>query len=79
LGDRLSDADYRKALEGVPELRRVMLKVAKDKAAIEADKENESLYLELILEGLQLQSRLSKENLTEGFAYRDVMSDIMKR
>jgi magnesium chelatase subunit I len=79
LGDRMTDAAYRKALEGVPELRKVMLKVAKDKAALEADKEHEALHLELILEGLQLQSRLSKENLTEGFVYRDVMSDIMKR
>lgn len=79
LGDRMPDTDYRKALEGVPDLRRVIAKAAKDRQAMEADPEDEALYPELILEGLQLQSRLGKENLTEGFVYRDMMSDIMKR
>lgn len=79
LGDRMTDPAYRKALEGVPELRKAMAKAALDRATLEADKENEGLYLELLLEGLHMHSRLSKENLTEGFVYRDMMSDIMKK
>ena len=79
LGDGLGEAAYRAALESVPELRRTLSRVALDRSALEADKENEALYMELLLEGLHLHSRLSKENVTEGFVYRDMMSDIMKQ
>lgn len=79
LGDGLTDVEYRKAIGSVPDLKKVMAKAALDKAALEADQEHEALYLELILEGLATHSRLSKENLTEGFVYRDMMSDILKR
>jgi magnesium chelatase subunit I len=77
LGDRLGDAAYRQALESVPELRRTLSRAALDRSALEADKENEALHMELLLEGLHLHSRLSKENVTEGFTYRDMMSDIL--
>jgi len=61
-----------------------MKKVASDPAVAgnaPADRNvnDDSLYLELLLEVLHLHSRLSKENLTEGFVYRDMMSDILKR
>jgi magnesium chelatase subunit I len=79
LGDRMSDADYRKALESVPDLRKVMAKCALDAKALPADKAEEALLMELLLEGLHLHSRLSKENLTEGFVYGDMMTDIFKR
>ena len=79
LGDRMGDADYRKALDSVPGLKKVMAKCALDPAVLEKDRANEDLYMELLLEGLHLHSRLSKENLTEGFVYRDMMSDILKR
>lgn len=84
LGDRMTDAEYKKALESVPDIRKVMKKVASDPAVagnLPTDKDvgGDALYLELLLEGLHLHSRLSKENLTEGFVYRDMMSDILKR
>ncbi len=78
LGDRLTDAQYRKALESVPEIRKVMLQGALDAKSLEKDAENQTLWLEFLVEGLHLHSRLSKENLTEGFIYRDMMSDILK-
>ncbi len=78
LGDRMPDAQYRKALEAVPEIRKVLGRAALDAKALEKDEGNEALWLELLVEGLHLHSRLSKENLTEGFIYRDMMSDIMK-
>lgn len=76
LGDRMSDAEYRKALESVPDIRKVLARAALDAKAL--DKAEDMLHLELLLEGLHLHSRLSKENLTEGFVYRDMMSDILK-
>jgi magnesium chelatase subunit I len=79
LGDRLSDAEYREALESVPGLRKVMRAAALDKDRVEGGEEDEALLMELVLEGLAAHSRLSKENLTEGFVYRDMMSDILKR
>jgi magnesium chelatase subunit I len=87
LGDRLTDAEYRKALEGVPDLRKAMVKCAlpegpasaKGAAAAAGDKADETLLMELVLEGLHLHSRLSKENVTEGFQYGDMMTDIFKR
>ncbi|MEO6095288.1 MAG: magnesium chelatase [Fibrobacteria bacterium] len=78
LGDRMPDSQYRKALESVPEIRKVMFQGALDAKSLEQDTENEALWLELLIEGLHLHSRLSKENLTEGFVYRDMMSDILK-
>jgi magnesium chelatase subunit I len=85
LGDRLSDAEYRKAVEAIPDMRKVMAKCAMapslgpDAAALPIDKAEEALMMELLLEGLHLHSRLSKENLTEGFVYGDMMTDIFKR
>jgi len=78
LGDRMTDAEYRKALESVPDIRKVLSQSALDSKALEKDKADDMLHLELLLEGLHLHSRLSKENLTEGFTYRDMMSDILK-
>src|SRR6185295_269673 len=78
LGDRMSDADYRKALETVPGLKKAVGKCALDPEA-RLDGPDEALFMELLLEGLHLHSRLAKENLTEGFVYRDMMSDILKR
>jgi magnesium chelatase subunit I len=78
LSDRMTDAEYRKALESVPDIRKVMLAGALDAKGLEANEAERALYLELLLEGLHLHSRLSKENLTEGFTYRDMMSDILK-
>lgn len=78
LGDRMTDAEYRKAMEAVPEIRKVLARAALDAKALEKDAGNDALWLELLVEGLHLHSRLSKENLTEGFIYRDMMSDIMK-
>ncbi len=77
LGDRMSNSEYQKMLESVPDIRKVMKKVGLPNVMF--DKQQEALYLELLLEGLHLHSRLSKENLTEGFVYRDMMSDILKQ
>ncbi len=78
LGDRMSDGEYRKMLESVPEIRSVMRAVVAKSAEPQEESSDDSLLMELLLEGLHLHSRLSKENLTEGFVYRDMMSDIMK-
>jgi magnesium chelatase subunit I len=78
LGDRMTDARYLKALESVPDIRKAMARAAVDPKSLEKSKADEMLHLELLLEGLHLHSRLSKENLTEGFLYRDMMSDILK-
>ncbi|HKP96622.1 MAG TPA: magnesium chelatase [Fibrobacteria bacterium] len=78
LGDRMTDAEYRKALESVPDIRKVLAQSALDVKGLEKDKAEDMLHMELLLEGLHLHSRLSKENLTEGFTYRDMMSDILK-
>jgi magnesium chelatase subunit I len=78
LGDRMPDGEYLKTLETIPEIRKVMLSVTASDAP-ERDRAEDSFFLELLLEGLHLHSRLSKENLTEGFIYRDMMSDILKR
>ncbi|MEO7424319.1 MAG: magnesium chelatase [Fibrobacteria bacterium] len=78
LGDRMTDAEYRKALDSVPDIRKVLAQGALDAKSPALVSGEEMLYLELLLEGLHLHSRLSKENLTEGFVYKDMMSDIMK-
>ena len=78
LSDRMTDADYRKALESVPDIRKALARAALDGKALERNAADDMLHLELLLEGLSLHSRLSKENLTEGFTYRDMMSDILK-
>ncbi len=78
LDDNMDDAAYRKALESVPEIGKVMKKVVASDAPVQPP-EDAALFLELLLEGLHLHSRLSKENLTEGFIYRDMMSDILTR
>jgi magnesium chelatase subunit I len=78
LSDRMTDADYRKALESVPDIRKALGRAALDAKALERNAADDMLHLELLLEGLALHSRLSKENLTEGFTYRDMMSDILK-
>ena len=80
LGDRMTDSEYRKALESVPGLRKALGRAALDPKALalEKDKADDVLHLELVLEGLHLHSRLSKANLTEGFVYGDMMSDILK-
>jgi magnesium chelatase subunit I len=78
LGDRMTDEEYRKALESVPGLRKALGRAALDAKALEKDKADDVLHLELVLEGLHLHSRLSKANLTEGFVYGDMMSDILK-
>jgi magnesium chelatase subunit I len=78
LNDRMTDGEYQKMLESVPDIRGVLKKgMATDAPA--RDKQEDGFFLELLLEGLHLHSRLSKENLTEGFIYRDMMSDILKR
>jgi magnesium chelatase subunit I len=78
LGDRMNDAAYKQALESVPDIRKAMARAALDAKGLERNKADDMLHLELLLEGLALHSRLSKENLTEGFVYRDMMSDILK-
>ena len=59
-------------------IRKALARAALDPKVMENGKDDEMLYLELLLEGLHLHSRLSKENVTEGFLYRDMMSDILK-
>jgi len=78
LGDRMSDAQYRRALESVPDIRKAVARAALDPKALEKGNADDMLHLEFLLEGLHLHSRLSKENLSEGFTYRDMMSDILK-
>jgi len=75
---RMTDAEYRKALESVPDIRNVLAQGALDAKAPEKDKAEDMLYLELLLEGLICIPGSARRTLTEGFAYRDMMSDILK-
>ncbi len=82
LSDKMTDSQYLQALESVPGLEEALKTCARNAKglAIEvAEKGQRGLYLELILEGLQANGRLTKENLTDGFVYKDMMSGILSR
>jgi len=76
ISDRMTQREYRAALDTVPNLRSVAEK-AKDSILKDMD-----LYtvMEFVLEGLYAHSQLSKDRLAEGRAvYRDLMSEILGR
>ena len=81
LNDGDSDKVYLEKLLQVPEIKKVLQSTRIDTDSKNKDQgknSSELFLLELLLEGLHLHSRLSKENVTEGFIYRDMMSDILK-
>lgn len=79
LSDKQSDADFHQALMQVPGLPDVAKRCQVDGAAVDLSGPDSAFWLELVLEGLALHGRLAKENVTEGFRYRDAMADIMER
>jgi len=73
LSDRMTEAEYRMALNKVPKLRRV----AEDAKSDLLKDTDISTAMEFVLEGLHAYSQLSKDRLIEGRAvYRDLMSEI---
>jgi magnesium chelatase subunit I len=79
LNDRVSDASFLTALKSIPGIEDVVKRCALPKSGVEAGGKDAAFWLELLLEGLAATGRLSKENVTEGFRYRDAMAEMLGR
>lgn len=77
LNDRLSDSDFLAALQQVPDITKVARACAKDGAGVVVEGPEAAFWIELLLDGLATTGRLSKENLTDGFRYRDAMAEML--
>ena len=71
--DRMDDAEYTRALGGVPGLR----DLARDFLPSE-DELLTAVSMELILEGLHQHSLLAKEDATTGVAYSDMLGIMLE-
>jgi len=79
LNDKQDDAAFWKALNLIPGFGDVVRKCALPGSGVVTEGDEAAFWMELVLEGLALHGRLAKENLTEGFRYRDAMADILER
>lgn len=67
-----SDADYRKALDGVAGLRKFVTGTLEQKLT----EEETYLYMELVLQGLAEMEVLNKETMENSLSFRDILADM---
>ncbi len=77
MSDTLQENAYATAIQEVSGLDDTLAKAILPGIALDTLGPRQVLR-EFLLEGLSSHARLSKENLTEGFVYRDMMMDIMR-
>ena len=72
-----NDTDYWETFNQIPEFESTMKKCMLEQQKSFKGLSEKISYAELLLEGLLLNSHISKENVADGYVYRDMMAGIL--